>query len=250
IGVLTVEPVEGHLVDAPINTTLLNQAYDLWKYYDYDTFPGDTNVSSYALFTFDAAWSLILSLQQLCSIQLPCLEFVNVSNCYNRLFLHSEHYYSIMSKMTFLGVSGQIKFSNETADRVDDAYYIVKNIQTLNTDPNNIYYLPVLKWYTGSDKWTYYTNESNDIIWPDLSKNIPKDHRLISGQKLRIAIMEVAPFIMLKNSTNMYNNMTDNYKIVDMTSFHGFFKDILSNLQDRMGFIPVIMLVKPDTKYN
>ncbi|CAF3579027.1 unnamed protein product [Rotaria sp. Silwood1] len=54
IGILTVEPVKGDFIDVPRNTTLLNEAYKIWKYYEPDTFPGEANVSSYGLFTFDA----------------------------------------------------------------------------------------------------------------------------------------------------------------------------------------------------
>ncbi|CAF5106346.1 unnamed protein product, partial [Rotaria sp. Silwood1] len=54
IGILTVEPVKGDFIDVPINTTLLNEAYKIWKYYEPDTVPGEANVSSYGLFTFDA----------------------------------------------------------------------------------------------------------------------------------------------------------------------------------------------------
>ena len=78
------------MFDAPMNTTLLNAAYDIWKQYESDTFPGYTNVSSYALFTFDATWSLILALQQLCSMELSCLDYTNTSNCYYRQFLKFE----------------------------------------------------------------------------------------------------------------------------------------------------------------
>jgi hypothetical protein len=145
IGILTIEPDKRDFVDVPVNTTLLNQAYQIWKYYDFDTFPGDTNVSSYALFTFDATWSSILSLQQLCSMQLSCLELMNVSNCYYRQFINSKRYYNIMKIMTFLGVSGEVKFSNGTADRVGHVYYIIKNIRPSNTELNSIDYVSVLK---------------------------------------------------------------------------------------------------------
>ncbi|CAF4488151.1 unnamed protein product, partial [Rotaria sp. Silwood2] len=250
IGILTIEPVKGDFVDVSINATLLNQAYQIWKDYELDTFPGENNVSSYGLFTFDATWSLILSLQQLCSMQSLCLEFTNVSNCYNRQFFNSKQYYNIMRTMKFLGVSGQVTFSNETTDRVADVYYIIKNIQPLNIEQKNIDYLPVLKWHIGSTNWTYYKDKSDDIIWPNLSKNIPVDHKLIQGQELRMAIIHSPPFIILKNSTSTYSDMTDNYKIIDITEFDGLFKDIMLYLKDRMSFRPVIIIAKPTIQYN
>ena len=73
---------------------------------------------------------------------------------------------------------------------------------------------------------------------------------LFLGEVLRIAIIDSPPFIILKNSTSIYQNMTDDYKQIDVTEFEGFYKDILLYLQDKMGFIPVIILAKPTTHYN
>ena len=186
IGILTIQPVQADFVDATMNTTLLNEAYEIWKSYDADTFPGDTNVSSYALFTFDATWSLILALKQLCSMELSCLEFMNVSDCYNRRFLNSKQYYNVMKTMTFLGVSGEVEFSNRTPDRVSNAYYIINNIQSLSTTQNTIDYIPVLQWNVDSTKWRHYKDKSADILWPNQSKSIPIDHRLIRGEEIFI----------------------------------------------------------------
>ncbi|CAF4920381.1 unnamed protein product, partial [Rotaria sp. Silwood2] len=68
IGILTVEPTVGDVVNEPINTTLLNAAYNIWQQYEPESFPGPTKVNYFALFAFDATWSLIQSLQRLCSI--------------------------------------------------------------------------------------------------------------------------------------------------------------------------------------
>ena len=77
IGMLAVEPVVGNVVNASINTTLLNAAYQIWQQYEPESFPGSDNVNPYALFAFDAVWSLIQSLQQLCSINMT-----NSSSCH------------------------------------------------------------------------------------------------------------------------------------------------------------------------
>ncbi|UJR38682.1 hypothetical protein I4U23_031348 [Adineta vaga] len=247
IGILTIQPTQEDIV----NTTLLNEVYKIWKNYEFDTFPGINNISIYALFTFDATWSLILSLQELCSIEPTCLQFMNVSDCYNRRFLNSKYYYNIMKAMKFLGVSGQVKFSNETSDRVDNISYVIKNIQPLNTTTDNkIDFIPVLQWNGTSTKWIQYKNQSINILWPNRSTNVLIDHKLIQGQQLRIAIIESPPSIILKNSTVIYNNMIENYKIIDITEFDGFYKDLILYLQDKMGFIPVIMLAKPTIRYD
>ena len=70
------------------------------------------------------------------------------------------------------------------------------------------------------------------------------------GTKLRMAIIEAAPFIILKNPNAAYNGMTSDYTEIDVTEFDGFYKDVLVYLQNRMGFIPVIMLAKPDITYD
>ena len=181
IGILTIEPVKGDLVDQSINTSLLNEAYRIWRYYELDTFPGDAHVDSYALFTFDATWAFILSLQKLCSVQASCLQILNASNCYYRQFVNWEQYYTTMRTISFFGVSGEVQFSNTTSDRIGHLNYLIKNIQPSSTQPNTIDYLPVLKWDAGSTTWSFYGNQSIEIIWPNLSKKSPVDHKLIRG---------------------------------------------------------------------
>ena len=36
-----------------------------------------------------------------------------------------------MRKITFLGVSGKVEFSNQTTDRIDDVYYMLLKIFNL-----------------------------------------------------------------------------------------------------------------------
>lgn len=183
IGILTIEPVQGDFVDARINRTLLDQAYEIWKSYEEDSFPGSANVSSYALFTFDATWSLILSLQKLCSQEVSCLDFQNSSNCFDHRYIHSKQLYDIIKNTAFLGVSGEVKFVNGTPNRIGDIYYIIKNIQSLKIDKSSIDYVHILKWYVGFDKWLDYRNDSDGILWPNESKDIPVDHKIIRGKQ-------------------------------------------------------------------
>lgn len=203
IGILIIQPVQADYVDATMNKTLLNEAYDLWRSYDADTFPGEANVSSYALFTFDATWSLILALKQLCSVELSCLEFIDVSDCYNRRFLNSKQYYHIMETMAFLGVSGKVQFSNRTPDRVGNVYYIIKNIRSSKETQNTIDYIPVLNWTVDSTEWKRYTNQSPDILWPNQCKSVPIDHRLIRGEEM-FFISRHMSFICRSTIANCY----------------------------------------------
>ena len=65
-----------------------------------------------------------------------------------------------------------------------------------------------------------------------------------------MAIIENPPFIILKNPAFTYAGMTDPYKQINITEFDGFYKDIMLSLQDRMGFIPVVMLARPTTTFD
>ncbi|CAF4340791.1 unnamed protein product, partial [Adineta steineri] len=105
IGMFTVEAVVGNVVNAPINTTLLNDDYS-------------------ALFAFDATWTLIQALVQLCSNvstnnSSSCISFTNDTFCFNKQFLDTDNLLNIINSNTFLGVSGPIQFSANTTDRVN-----------------------------------------------------------------------------------------------------------------------------------
>ncbi|CAF4371264.1 unnamed protein product, partial [Adineta steineri] len=99
------------VANAPMNNTLLNAAYNIWQEYEPETFPGSTQVNSYALFIFDATWLLIQSLQQLCSFNknnsLSCISFIGSSCCFNHYFSNSNLLFNIITNMSFIGVSGE-----------------------------------------------------------------------------------------------------------------------------------------------
>ena len=139
---------------------------------------------SYALFTFDAPWTLILTLQKLCSTQPSCSQIVNASNYYYRQFVHSQLYYETMRSISFLGVTGEVRFSNTSNDRVDRFNYIVKNIQSVSGQRNSIDYISVSKWSTESSQWTYYRNQSDIIVWPSQTKTVPVNYKLIRGNQM------------------------------------------------------------------
>ncbi|CAF5009837.1 unnamed protein product, partial [Rotaria sp. Silwood1] len=97
IGILTIEPTTGDVVNEPINTTLLNAAYNIWQQYEPESFPGPTKVNYYALFAFDATWSLIQSLQRFCSItsnsSSSCISIRNSSFCFDYRFLNGDSFF-------------------------------------------------------------------------------------------------------------------------------------------------------------
>ncbi|CAF1453125.1 unnamed protein product, partial [Adineta steineri] len=47
-GIHTIEPAVASVANAPMNNTLLNAAYNIWQEYEPETFPGSTQVNSYA----------------------------------------------------------------------------------------------------------------------------------------------------------------------------------------------------------
>ncbi|CAF2962542.1 unnamed protein product, partial [Rotaria sp. Silwood2] len=165
IGILTVEPTVGDVVNEPINTTLLNAAYNIWEQYEPESFPGPTKVNSFALFAFDATWSLIQSLQRLCSITTnnssSCISILNSSFCFDYRFLNANSLFDTILNTSFLGVSGPIQFSVNVTDRMNGSYYLIQNVQPSS---NGVVYVPILKW-SDSSNWTQYAL-SNVIVWP------------------------------------------------------------------------------------
>ncbi|CAF3473605.1 unnamed protein product [Rotaria sp. Silwood1] len=238
IGMLTVEPTTANLLHAPINTTLLNAAYNIWKQYEPETFPNSKNVDYYALFAFDATWLLIQSLKEFCSKTVnsssSCISFIDSSSCFYRYFLNSYSFFDIINNMTFLGVSGPIHFDVNLTDRVDGSYYVAKNSQSSSS---GLSFVPVLK-YSNHDGWQEYS-ETRTIIWPGNSLIPPTGGAKLDGIKLRIGVMESAPFTI---STTVTNKLEQN-----ITKFIGYVPDLIDLLQNKMGFISHIELISNRT---
>jgi ABC-type amino acid transport substrate-binding protein len=241
IGILTIEPVLGNVVNAPINTTLLDAAYHIWQHYESESFPGRDNVDYYALFAFDATWTLIQSLQKFCSrminISSSCISLTNTPFCFDRRFLNSNLFFDIINNNTFLGVSGSIQFGINVTDRINGTYYVAKNVQYSS---NNLNYIPVLIWSETND-WISNT-QTNVIVWPGNSTKHPSGYADVLGMTLRIAVFETAPFTMIKEITDELGQTTG--KII------GYVPDLIKILQNKMGFIPNITLVRSNQSYN
>ncbi|CAF4414667.1 unnamed protein product, partial [Adineta steineri] len=163
--------------------------------YESTTFPGMNYVDYYALFTFDATWLLIQSLQQLCSLNSnssACIQFLNNSFCFNKYFINSNKLFNLINNLDYFGVTGKIQFNQNQTDRIDGINYILKNIQIIS---NYLNFLPVLIW-SSTTNWTLYSPTSL-IIWPGNSLIIPSEYPSLSGIHLRIALVETPPFTML-----------------------------------------------------
>ncbi|UJR06934.1 hypothetical protein I4U23_011223 [Adineta vaga] len=234
IGILTVEPVTGHVIGVPINDSLLYDAYDIWNQYEPESFPGPGHVSKYALFAFDATWSLIEALHKLSS----SVSFIESSYCFNRRFVHSNLLFNAINSIEFTGVSGPIQFSSNTTDRISGLYYHVLNIQPSET---GIDFVSVLK-YTDSGEWKTF-RETNIIIWPGITLTPPSGRTTLAGVTLRIGMIEKTPFTRMINITDpLSGNIT--------TKFNGYMPDLIELLREQIGFIPDIKLAPSNQTYN
>ncbi|CAF4024596.1 unnamed protein product [Rotaria sordida] len=238
IGMLILEPIIGSVVNAPFNTILLNAAYQIWEQYEPETFPGSTKVNYFALFAFDATWTLIQSLQQFCSTyknsSSPCISIVNNSFCFDRHLLNATSFLNTISTTEFVGVSGPVKFSDNVTDRIDGIYYIIRNVQP---STNNLELVPVLQW-SHSDNWKTYT-QSDVIIWPGNTLVPPTGFARLEGINLRICVIESMPFTIRTNIIEQ-----------NQTKLSGYVPDLIDLLQTRMRFIPYIIYPSANQTYD
>ena len=233
-GILTVEPVTGSVVNAPTNTTLLQSAYDIWQQYEPETFPGTTKISNYALFAFDAAWSLILSIYKLCStttINSSCISYSGSSFCFNRRFDQSNSLLNMLMQVSFIGVSGLVQFSANSTDRISGSYYYALNMQRLT---NVSRFVPVLS-YSESNGWKSYSDMSY-IIWPDHTLDVPSGRAILRGIDLRIGVIVAAPFTMVTNEKNS-------------TKLSGFVPGLIDLLEANIGFNKIIFVAPSNLTY-
>ena len=238
-GILTVEPVTGSVVNAPTNTTLLQSAYDIWQQYEPETFPGTTKISNYALFAFDAAWSLILSIYKLCStttINSSCISYSGSSFCFNRRFDQSNAVLNALSQLSFDGVSGPIQFTVNSTDRTSGSYYKVQNIQSLE---NISRFVPVLS-YSESDGWKSYSDMSY-IIWPGNTLDKPSGRAILRGVNLRIGVIAAVPFTIVMEELDPNGEST--------TKLTGFVPELIDLLQEHMGFTSSIIVAPSNLTY-
>ena len=241
IGMLTVEPVTGSVANAPTNTTLLNAAYKIWQQYEPETFPGAGNVDDYGVFAFDATWTLILSLQQLCSdsnnLNGSCTAWSNSSYCFDRRYFESSAFIDVINNIKFLGVSGAIEFSANVSDRIKGIYYVAQNSQR---SANGITFVPVLR-YSDPGDWDAYTSGSV-IVWPGNSLVPPTDRPVLEGVTLRIGVIMATPFTALSYVTDDFGQNTSIYI--------GYIPDLIALLQYNMKFIPQLIIPPSTLTYN
>lgn len=242
IGMLIIESAVGDVMTHTlVNETLLKAAQDLWKLHEPETYPGVNNVSYYALFAFDAAWTLIQALQKLCSPSThhssSCLSLINTSFCFDRQLLNSTSLLSIINNNTFLGVSGDVQFSMNRTDRIVGSYYILKNVQHSANVLNSV---PVLLW-SESKNWTS-SMHSNIILWPGKNCSSPSGRAKLSGIQLKIGIYQSRPFTMLRESRNSSEQINPTWM--------GYVPDLIDLLRKRMDFTAELIAIPSNVTYD
>ena len=230
IGLVSVEPVSSSEINATNNASLLRVACEMWKRYEPESFPEGCKVHPYAMFTFDATWLLIQSLQQLCWYDTddpsrPCLSFGNSSYCFDRELINSSALLHQISTMKFLGVSGPIEFDVHGADRTRGIHYIAANVQS---SPMGLTFVPVLK-YTETKEWQRL-QATHDMVWPGSFSEVPSERATISGVTLRIGLIESRPFTMIDEHRQNRSRPT------------GYIPDLIELLRKRMNFTPELRM--------
>ena len=231
VGMLSVEPASGDAVGAPFNASLLNAAYEMWKRYEPESFPGEKNVNAHALFAFDATWLLIQSLQQLRS------SFRNLSLCFDHQPANSTTRSTHISATQFLGVSGPMEYHDKGTERLRGIHYIVRNAQPA---PEGVNFVKVLKYSEPGDWQSFHATQ--EVLWPDKSYRIPTDRATISGFDLRIVVTPSDPFTMIEYRLNEHGQ-NKSYAV-------GYIPDLIDLLQQRMKFVPEIVLTSSNQSYS
>ena len=244
VGLLTVQSVVGGVVNAPINRTLLNDAYQLWQQYEPQSFPGSENVDYFAIFAFDATWALIGALQEYCSamrdIGFPsCISYTNTSFCFDRQLLNSATLFYILRTRSFLGVSGTVEFDSKYVDRLNGTYCIVKNVQLFL---NGLNYVSVLAWSKSTDWISYPDRETDVIVWPGHSLDRPSGSTSISSMILRIAVVQSEPYTSITYLTDQSGKKT--------SRLSGYMPDLLDLLRAQMGFNSTITVLPSNQSYS
>ena len=240
IGLLAIEPVTGAMVSADINRTLLDAALNVWEQHEPESFPGPGRVDYYASFAFDATWSLIQSLQRLCSAtinsSLTCSAFTTSEFCFDRRFEHADALLDVVSTTEFLGVSGPVRFRADVTDRINGSYFQVQNVQLFS---NTLDFVPILD-YSDAGDWTMHNG--NVITWPGVSLEVPTGRAILNGVTLRIGIIESPPFVTILKTTDAAGK--------NSTTYTGYILDLIECLRIKLNFTPDIQLAPSNQTYE
>lgn len=182
-GILIVKPIISTGNIFQVNETLQKEALGIWcnSSQDNSTCPENiSDVSTFAMYTFDAAWTLIQALNKsLFDKSLPSMERSN--HCFNSVLKNSNNYHMHLRNTKFLGVSGIVQFSkNVSNDRLEGACYALYNMQMRKNKPKH---KKIMIWYGTTHRWVNTTDEDKiSITWPGNEPNkIPTDYLQLRG---------------------------------------------------------------------
>ncbi|CAF4811275.1 unnamed protein product [Rotaria sp. Silwood1] len=156
----------------------------------------------------------------------------------NRTLLNAAyHIWEQIIGTEFLGVSGPIQFSTNVTNRINGTYYLAQNVQP---SINSVVYVPVLEW-SDTDNWKEFKG-SNAIVWPGNSLVTPNGRARLSNVILRIGVTESIPFTIISSTIDEYGQRK--------TNLVGYVPDLINLLQNKMGFIPHIILAPSNQTYS
>ncbi|CAF1394231.1 unnamed protein product [Rotaria sordida] len=263
-GILTVAPFAGNSNAFGINETLQKEAFDVWHNLSHDKDKIRelaSTVSLEAMYTFDAVWALVQSLNK--SVFNNKLLSMNKSlTCFDCLLQNYDKYLDHLKNTSFFGVSGHVQFSKNNSDNcIYGVMYGLYNVQLTrlknSRGKQEPTYIKVLTWYETTHDWTNSTDERyNHIIWPSNEHTkVPTDYPQLRGQHLRILVIDAPPFVIVRNSsthdTERVDFRGDPLKTEDpKVLIYGFVADFIRELVRYMQFNYTISVADPSTAYH
>ena len=206
LGMFQLRLVTPNKFGVPVNTTLLDKALAIWKEYEPESYPHDKKkIDIFALYAFDAAWALILSIEKLCQQnRINCLEYLKRSSCFSSELVNHNELNEIMQTMNFTGISGYVEFQSDTTDRVGNtvAHYIIDNLQRSKTDNKTLELVEVLKLNGNTvdenlNSKSHWMESTSNILWPSGSSEPPKSYKRLEGKLVRFRVICIILYLFL-----------------------------------------------------
>ena len=190
MGTLFVLPFISSDSTAGVNQTLRRAAFEVWRNMSTKRwhYPRNiSNVSPFALYTFDATWTLIEALKKLSSEdEIPSLK--KMARCFDSHLTNSSDYDANLKLTNFSGVSGRIQFSkNQSNDRVNSTSYTLSNLQDKRSssppEQSKLAFESVMTWSDAHCKWSNDLKKNKTlIIWPGrVTASWPTDYPVLRG---------------------------------------------------------------------
>lgn len=146
-----------------------------------------TKISPFAMYTFDATWMLIQSLNKLSQDDsLP--QMTETLRCFDNVISNASKYLTYLKETNFHGISGAVQFDKTRSNnRKEGVFYGLYNVQRLVSSALSssfiLKFVVPMVWCHINNKWNNYTNPMKySIIWPDKkADHIPTDYPQLSG---------------------------------------------------------------------